>query len=210
MPRTSSLLSTCALALLFCLPGHSQDSPSLGDVARQTQKDKANKPVAKVFTNDDMPSSSGSTSSALGGGAGRVVAPSSDGTAGAPQSPAQMLERLQSALDHLDSLDRASLARDVLEGDDSEFAGRAKWEEKLFAAKQTFVAQTRAILQKAKQLTASSEGIQDATDTSDAHVKILSDKLDQLVQQTQQNSAAFQAVVAEGKALAAQPAAAAH
>jgi hypothetical protein len=210
MPRSLKLISisTCALALICCLPGRAQDSPSLGDVARQAQKDKANKPTAKVYTNDDMSSGSGDFSPALGGGTGRIAQPGSAGSSGAAQSPAQMLERLQSALDRLDSLDRASLASDILEGNDSEFPGRAKWEEKLFAAKQTFVSQTRVLLQKARQLTASSEGIKDAQDSSDAHVKILNDKLDQLMQQAQQNSAAFQAVVAEGKALATQPPAA--
>src|SRR5665213_1279850 len=203
MPSTLSILSTGAMALLCCLPGHAQDSPSLGDVARQAQKDKniANRPTAKVFTNEDMPSVFNGASFGSAAGSGRIAQPVPGGNASAAQSPAQMLERLQSALDHLDSLDRASLASDILEGNDSDFPGRAKWEEKLYAAKQTFVAQTRVILQKAKQLTASSEGIKDANDASDAHVKILSDKLDQLVQQTQQNSVAFQAVVAEGKAL---------
>jgi hypothetical protein len=207
MPRSLSLIAACALALAFCAPGRAQDSPSLGDLARQAQKDKANKPQAKVITNDDMPAGSGGISSTLGGGQGRVVQPGSAGNPGAIQSPAEGLGKLQSELDHLDSLDRASLATDVLEGNDSNFPGRAKWEEKLFAAKQTFVAQTRAVLQKAKQLTATAEGIKDADDPNDPRVKNLSTKLQQLVQETQQNSAAFQAVVVEGKELASHPAA---
>jgi hypothetical protein len=112
---------------------------------------------------------------------------------------------LQGALDQLASLDKASLATDVLEGNDSNFPGRAQWEAKLFAAKEKFVAQTKGILQKAQQLTASSEGIKDVQDPNDSRVKSLGAKLDQLVQEAQQDSSAFQAVVAEGKALAAQP-----
>jgi hypothetical protein len=207
MPRSLSLIAACALTLAFSAPGRGQDSPSLCDVARQAQKDKANKPPAKVITNDDMASSSGGIASTPAGGSGRVVQPGSASNPSSIQSPAQGLEMLQSALDHLDSLDRATLATDVLEGNDNNFPGRAKWEEKLFAAKQTFVSQTRALLQKARQLTTSAEGIKDAEDPNDPRVKNLGSKLDQLVQQAQQNSAAFQSVVSEGKGLAAQPAA---
>jgi hypothetical protein len=209
MPRSLSLIAACALALVFCSPGRGQDSPSLGDLARQAQKDKANnnKPVAKVITNDDMPSSSGGIAPSLGGGAGRVVQPGSAGTPGAIQSPEEGLQKLQESVDHLDSLDRATLAKDVLEGNGSNFPGRAQWEEKLFNAKQTFVSKTRIVLQKARQLTASADGIKDAEDANDPRVKNLSAKLQELVQETQANSAAFQAVVVEGKDLAAHPAA---
>ena len=207
MQRSLSFISTCALALLFCLPGHAQDAPSLGDVARQAQKDKANKPTAKVFTNDDMPSVGSGLSSTSGGGSGRVAQPGAGGDAGGIQSPAEGLEKLQSSLDHLASLDRASLASDVLEGNDSNFPGRAQWEEKLFSSKEKFVAQTRATLQKAKQITASSEAIKNVQDPNDPRVKSLGAKLDQMVQEAQQNSSVFQAVVTEGKTLAAQSAA---
>jgi hypothetical protein len=206
MPRSLSLIAACALALVIGAPGRGQDSPSLGDLARQAQKDKANKPSTKIITNDDIPSRSGGISSVPGGGSGRVMQPGSAGSPGEIQSPAEGLEKLQSSVDHLDSLDRASLARDVLEGNDSNFPGRAKWEEKLFAAKQTFVSQTRAVVQKARQLTASAEGIKDAEDPNDPRVKSMSAKLQQLVEETQKNGAAFQAVVVEGKDLAARSA----
>jgi hypothetical protein len=205
MPRILSLIAACALALVFSSPGRGQDSPSLGDLARQAQKDKANKPQAKVITNDDMPSTSGGLAPGLGG---RVVQPGAGaGNPGSINSPEEGLQKLQADVDHLDSLDRATLAKDVLEGNDSDFPGRAKWEEKLFAAKQTFVAQTRIVLQKAKQLTASAQGIKDAEDPNDLRVKNLTTKLQQIVDETEQNSAAFQAVVLEGKNLAAHPAA---
>src|SRR5579872_7273431 len=119
---------------MFSFSAHAQDSPSLGDVARQAQKDKAAKPVAKVFTNDDMSSGSYGTSSAAGLNSATKGASGSVSSAGAIQSSAEGLDRLQSALDHLASLDRTSLAVDILEGNDSNFPGRAAWEEKLFAA----------------------------------------------------------------------------
>jgi hypothetical protein len=207
MQRNLIFISTCALGLVFCLPGQAQDAPSLGDVARQAQKDKANKPTAKVFTNDDMPSVGSGLSTTSRGGSGRVAQPGAAGNTGEIQSPTEGIEKLQSSLDHLASLDRASLATDVLEGNDSNFPGRAQWEEKLFAAKEKFVAQTKATLQKAKQITASSEAIKDVQDPNDSRVKNLGAKLDQMVQEAQQNSSVFQAVVSEGKTLAAQSAA---
>jgi hypothetical protein len=204
MPRILSFISVCVLALAFCISGRGQDSPSLGDLARQAQKDKANKPQAKVITNDDMPSSSGGISSVLGGGANKVVQPGPAGKPDEIQSPAEGLERLQSVVDQLDSLDRAALVSNALGGNTPNFPGRAKWEEKLVAAKQTFVTQNRALLQKARQLEDAAGGMKDIQDPNDPRAKSMSAKVQQLVQESQQNSAAFQAVITEGRDLAAQ------
>jgi hypothetical protein len=202
MPRSLSLIAACALALVICAPGRGQDSPSLGDLARQAQKDKANKPSAKVITNDDMQSGSGGISSALGAGPGRAAQPGAESKPDAVHSPAEGLDRLQSVLDQLDSLDRATLVSNVLQSNTSEFPGRAKWEEKLFAAKQTFVFQSRDVLQKARQLVASAEGMKSIQDPNDPSAKSMTAKLQQLMQESTQASAAFQAVIAEGKDLA--------
>jgi hypothetical protein len=208
MPRSLSLIAACALALIFCSPGRGQDSPSLGDLARKAQKDKANKPTAKVITNDDMPASSGGIPPALGGGfGGQIVQPGSAGKANEFQSPAESLDKLQSVVDQLDSLDRAALVSNALGGNASDFPGRAKWEEKLFAAKQTFVSQIRVQLQKARQLVAEAGGMKGVQDPNDPRMKSLSVKVQQLAQDSVQYSAAFQAVIMEGKDLAAQSAA---
>ncbi len=210
MARNLCLFAACALAFFVCSPIRSQDSPSLGDVARRAQKDKdkANKPPAKVITNDDMPSKAGGSTTASGAAAPEGGAqPPASGDSSAIQSPDQGLKKLQSDLDHLDSLDRAGLAFEVLEGNADNFPGRARWEERLFAAKQTFVGQTRAVLQEARQITAAAAGIQDADNPNDPRVKTLSTKLQDLVQETQQNGAAFQSIVAEGRRLAGLPAA---
>jgi hypothetical protein len=207
MPRNLSLIAACALALVVCAPARAQDSQSLGDVARQAQKDKASKPPAKVITNDDMPSSSSGIAPALGGAPVRSAQPAPAGRPDAPQSPAEGIEKMQSMLDELDSLDRATLVNNILEGNTANFPGRANWEEKLFAAKQTFVAQSRAILQKTRQLEAAAQGMKDVQDPNDPRAKSMSAKLQQLVQEGTQASAAFQAVIGEGKDLAALPAA---
>ena len=202
MPRSLSLIAACALALVICAPGRGQDSPSLGDLARQAQKNKANKPSAKVITNDDMQSGSGGISSALGAGSGRAAQPGAESKPDAVHSPTEGLDRLQSVLDQLDSLDRATLVSNVLQSNTSEFPGRAKWEEKSFAAKQTFVFQSRNVLQKARQLVASAEGMKSIQDPNDPSAKSMTAKLQQLMQESTQASAAFQAVIAEGKDLA--------
>ena len=55
MRQIPHLIAACAFALVFSMPGPGQDSPSLGDLARQAQKDKANNAAPKkVFTNDDL------------------------------------------------------------------------------------------------------------------------------------------------------------
>jgi len=202
LSRTLNLVSSAILGLFFCLPVHGQDSPSLGDVARQAQKDKSNKPASKVFTNEDMPSGSSSTSSVLGDGADLGGPSRTDGNTGSNHAPAEALRKLELTLDHLDSLDKANLALEVLAGNESKFPGRARWEEKLFNAKQAFVAQTRTAVQKTKQLTAAADQIKDPHGADESRIKNLSEKLDQLAQETRENGAAFDAVIQEGKLLA--------
>src|ERR1700691_769754 len=168
MPRILCLALSCALALVVCAPGRGQDtsapSPSLADIARQAQKDKANKPPVpvKVVTNDDIPSRPASSAPATG--SGRVMQSGAGAKSDEVQSPEQGLEKLQSVVDQLDSMDRATLVSNALDGNEANFPGRAKWEEKLFAAKQTLASQTRAVLQKATELEAAAQGMKDIQD----------------------------------------------
>jgi len=208
MARHLTVISILAMWLVFIVPAHAQDSQSLGDVARQAKKDKADKPVAKVFTNDDMSSvsagASAPPSATVQASSGKAQSANKE-NADTVQSSAEGMERLQSALEHLESLDKRSLAVEVLEGNESNFPGRAAWEEKLFAAKQLFVAQTRASLQKAKEIALSGQAFKDAQDMNDPRVKSIAAKLDRLVQETQGNRAAFQVVIVEGRELAGLP-----
>jgi hypothetical protein len=202
MSRSFRLFPTCALALVFCLPGHAQDSPSLGDVARQAQKDKSNAPATKVITNDDLPSGSGSSAFGLGAGLGQIVPPGAPGKPGTAPSPLEQLARLESLLNQLDSVDRATLAKNVLQGANVDFPGRSNWEEKMFAAKQVFVAQGRDLVKRAVQIDALSKNVQDVHDTNDPRVKDLTNRLQQLVQDVIRISGTFQGVIEEGKDLA--------
>src|SRR5580704_13258437 len=102
MARSPILIVVCALALVACSSARAQDatpsSPSLGDLARQAQKDKdknrdkdkdsPTKPAAKVFTNDDMSSGSSGDSAVPGGSLGQGAQLSAESKPGAAPSAA--------------------------------------------------------------------------------------------------------------------------
>jgi hypothetical protein len=215
MTRRLTLIAACAVALVACASTRAQDSspssPSLGDLARQAQKDKdkdkANKATAKVLTNDDLPSGSSGASATLGGGLGQTAQLTSGSKPGADLSPAEKITMLETVLDRVETLDRATLVRNALNGKDSDFPGRAKWEERLFAAKETYVTQGRELVQKARQIVASAESLKGNQDPNDPRVKELSVKLQSLIRDAVRMDSAFQAVMIEGRDLAAQPAA---
>lgn len=203
MRRYLSLFAAFSLVLIVGLPGRAQDSPSLGDLARQAQKDKekdkASKPAAKVFTNDDMPSSAGIAGAAFGGGMGQA------GAGGANLTPAQQLAQLDAVVNKVESLDKATLVRNVLKDkSDVNFPGRATWEQRLMAAKAVYVEQSRALLQKARQIVASADNLKNAQDPNDPRVKEIAAKLQDLSRDAVQTNAGLQAVIIEGQDLASQ------
>jgi hypothetical protein len=215
MSRRLTLIAACALALAACASMRAQDSssssPSLGDLARQAQKDKdkdkANKATAKVLTNDDLPSGSGGASATLGGGLGQTAQLTPGGKSGADPSPAEKLAMLEAVLDRVEALDRATLVHNALNGKDVDFPGRAKWEERLLAARQTYVIQARDVIQKARQIVDSAESLKGNQDPSDPRVKEMSARLQTLIRDAVRTDSAFQAVMIEGRDLAAQGAA---
>jgi hypothetical protein len=208
MHRNSSLVLAFSLALVCAAPAPAQDSPSLGDLARQAQrdkeKDKANKPAAKVFTNEDMPSGAGVAGAALGGSMG----PASTGRAGTNPSPAEQLDQLEAVVSRVESLDKATIVRNVL-GDKSDvnFPGRAAWEQRLMSSKDAYVTQARGVLQKARQIIASADGLKGTQDPNDPRVKEINGKLQLLIRDAVQTDAGLQAVIMEGRDLASQPSA---
>jgi hypothetical protein len=209
MARSLTLIAACALALVTCASARAQDSlasssPSLGDLARKAQndkdKDKANKPAAKVLTNDDLPSGSP-------GGIGQVAQLPVGSKPDAAPSPAEKLAMMEAFLDQVESLDRATLVRNALNGKDVDFPGRAKWEERLIAAKQAYVTQSRELVQKARQIVASADSLKGDKDPNDPRVKELGAKLQSLIRDAVQTDSGLQAVMIEGRDLAAQSAA---
>ena len=200
MLRKLNFLSASVMVLLFCLPGRSQDSPSLGDLARQLQKGKSNTPATKTITNDDIPSAPGISSPGLGevSNSKLPVKPTASAT------PSDELARVESLVNKIDSMDRATLVKAVLEGVDSNFPGRSQWEQKMYAAKLTYVSQGRDLIQKVKQLSASAQSLQGNKNPDDPRVKDPTNKLKELVQNGTRADAAFQAVMLEGRDLAGQ------
>jgi uncharacterized membrane protein len=225
--RIAISITACALVLGLSAAIYAQDetpsssstpSLSLGDLARQAkkqrdEKDKSSKPAAKVITNDDLssPSPESAGSSLPAGdlaaldqtGLGQTAAKAGVKIP-ANTSVAEQMGKLASMLDQIDSMDRASLAKAALGGNDADFPGRANWEQRLASAKQSFVTQGRSLVQRIQQLQASSQGLAGVQDPNDPRVKALSAQLQELVRDASQSSAAFQAVMMEGRDLAAQ------
>jgi hypothetical protein len=93
-------------------------------------------------------------------------------------------------------MDRATLAKTALQGNDVDFPGRRAWEEKLFAAKQVYVSRSRQLLQQMQGLMV---GL-----ASGAGQQELMSRAQTLQQVATQVESAFQAVITEGQTLAKQ------
>jgi hypothetical protein len=195
------LLVLVALVSALSMPGHSQDSQSLGDVARQLRSQKSAAPPKTVITNDDLPSAS--TGNILGLDKPADAAISSN--AGTDGSPLASLSQLESVVKQLDSMDRGTFLKLALNGANPDFPGHANWEERLFAAKQTYVSQVLDVIQKGRQLIASAQALKGTqANADDPRVKELGESLKVLARDAVRADAAFQAVVLEGRDLARQ------
>jgi hypothetical protein len=208
MQRSVNFIAACLVALVFCAPGHAQDSPSLGDLARQAQKNKSNSPAKKVLTNDDISSGSSSGAGLASSGLGSIAAPAaSPGTSSEPSatpSPEQAAGQLEALINKIAALSRAELVKGALQGVDTDFPGRSEWEQKLLSARQEYVAHGRDLLQKAEQIQAAAESLKGIQDPNDRRVKDLTNRMKGLIQDGTTLDAAFQAVILEGRDLATQ------
>ena len=113
MPRTLKFVVRCASTLIFCLPGHAQqDSPSLGDLARQAQKTKSMRPPRKSSLMTTFPPARAPVVpgpvGGLGGGLGQAAQGSPSAKQDAPASPFEALDKLQTFVDQFAGLDRAA------------------------------------------------------------------------------------------------------
>jgi hypothetical protein len=119
------------------------------------------------------------------GGSGDPVAAAYDG-----------IDKAEAALNRLEPMDRATLAKTALEGNNVDFPGRRAWEEKLFATKQAYVSRSRQLLQQMQGLMSSAQ--------SGASQQDLMSRAQALQQAATQTEGAFQAVITEGQNLAKQ------
>jgi hypothetical protein len=189
------LAIVAALVWMVSATGRSQDSPSLGDVARQLRAQKSATQHKSVITNDDL--SSHAASGVLGLG--------EPGQASSGSSPQTALAHWESFVNKVDATDRSTLVKLALQGSDADFPGRQAWEDRLITAKNIYVSQGRELIEKARQLTASAQALQNShAKPDDPQVRELTDRLKELVRQSVRSDANFQAIVLEGRDLAHQ------
>jgi hypothetical protein len=212
-----SLLAVFAGALTPWVTTRAQDQPSVADAARAVRQNKEKSATTatqpkKVLTEEDMGSSKGAADTASVG-LGNAIAPRSAGVGNGGGNATEQawagISRAEASLDKLAPLDRTSLAKAVLEGNDVDFPNRAAWEQKLFVAKERYVAHSRQLLNQMTQLMQNAQALQDPQ--GEPRVSADSPQAQQLVARAQQllgdatgTEAAFKAVMQEGVDLAKQ------
>lgn len=218
MSRKMSFGLALAGSLLLSASSYAQDpQPSLGDVARQARKDKENKAPAKnVITEDTLPSAKNLPGFSLGsfggnssgGGSGSGAGSASGGSAPAMANAYAKLDEAEVALSRVAPMDRTTLARQALQGDTTNFPGRADWENRLYDAKQTYVSHGRDLLRETRQLLGQAEAMersgQAKAGASDPRVQSILQRLQVVMQDANHTEAAFEAIILEGKDLAKQ------
>jgi hypothetical protein len=207
MSRRLTVLAGLLVALGLCTSVRSQDSPSLGELARQQRKDNPNPSASKVLTNDDIAPSKDNGSLGLGVASNTRVLSKPGSTASAQAA----IDKVEAKMKQLDSMDRASLVKIALQGQDTAFPGRRAWEDKLWFAKQTYVGRGREFVEQSKQILSTAQSLRDSQNgqqlkPDDPKIQDFLAKLRQLVQDAMRADAAFQAVVMEGWDLAKQSA----
>jgi len=217
--RLSLAVVTAGLVLAAAPVGaQSQDAqPSVADVARATRKDRDKDKAAApktVITEDSISSGAAVPSktnvNAAGSNAGSANAPAASGDSGTGSSLDEMWARLQgteASLDRLEALNKSEVATTVLNGNSNDFAGRAEWEEQLFAAKTQYVTRSRQLIAAMKQTLLSMASLQSGDQgkvaPNDPRVASLTRKSAQLMQLAARTETEFQSVVSQGRSLAA-------
>ena len=112
---------------------------------------------------------------------------------------------MEAFLDRVETIDRAALVRNVLKDKDVDFPGRSQWEERLLAARDAYVVQSRDLIRKARQIVAAADELKDRPDPNDPRLKEMGARLQILIRDAVKTDSAMQAVVIEGRDLASQP-----
>jgi hypothetical protein len=209
---------TAGFVLAAPVGAQSQDAqPSVADAARATRKDRDKDKAAApktVITEDSISSGAAvpsKTNVNAGSNAASANAPAASGDSGTGNSSLdEMWARLQGTealLDRLEPLDKSEVATTVLNGNSNDFAGRAEWEEQLFAAKTQYVTRSRQLIAAMKQTLLSMASLQSGDQgkiaPNDPRVASLTRKSAQLMQLAARTETEFQSVVSQGRSLAA-------
>lgn len=200
MLKKMSFLLALTWLLMPSVPSYAQDQPSLGDVARQVRKDKEKNAAQSktVITDDTMPSDRalnglGDLNSSQGGGDGGRIATALAG-----------VDKAEAALNKLDPMDRATLAKAALLDNDVDFTGRHAWEDKLYAAKEQYVSHGRELFREMRQILAdvqamqAAQGGQGKMSPNDPRAQQLLKRVQEMVQDAVRTESAYQSVVMEG------------
>lgn len=212
MFRKMAFLAALIWLTLSLAPSYAQDQPqdppqpSLGDIARaaRKEKEKNNTKPKTVITDDTLPSSKG-----LGGLS--LDLDSSQGSGGG-SALAQAMARVneaESALNKMETLDRATLAKVVLLDNDVDFPDRRNWEDKLFAAKGHYVSRERELIGELKQIVAQVQGMKasqgkEKLSPDDPRVQQMLHRIQDIIQDAVRTEQSYRAVVMEGWDLAKQ------
>jgi hypothetical protein len=189
-----------------------QEQPSLADAARQARlnKDKNTAPAKKILTDEDVATSHSAGGVATLGGHSNSVSSSSHAAsrAGANDNSSMGqawagIGRAEDSLDQLAPLDRASLAKVVLDSNDVDFQGRSTWEDKLFIAKERYVSESRQLVDEMKSVMANAQSFQDPSGSSKAgsdspQAQELVARAQRLLAQAKNTESNFKAVMQEG------------
>lgn len=187
-----------------CAQESSSNQQSLGDIARQYRNQKNASQPAKVLTNDDLGGSS--SANVLGLPAADPGKMAASG-ASAP-SPEASLDRWEGVVKQIDAIDRTKMVSLALQGYTADFPGRAEWESRLIAAKDTYVRQGHELIEEGRELLAKAHAMdREHVDASDPRAKDLQSKLKDFIAHATKMDADFQAVILEGRDLAKRAAA---
>lgn len=202
------LIAFAVLGLTAATCAQAQDQPqqpqSLGEIARQARKSKEEREKAsgapKVVVTDDTLGSSRGGALAFG----QTVdgkAPFSEALANAEKQ----FDRADKILDMLDPMDKATLARLALQGRDVDFPGRSNWEDKLHAAKQSYVSHGRDLVREAREFVSNAQSLRaSGASENDPRVQDLFHRALQIMHDASRTDADFEAILLQGQDMAKQ------
>jgi hypothetical protein len=189
---------------------------SLADAARQARqnKDKNTAPAKRVFTDEDVAAAShGDSSSSSVSSLTSPRSNSASSHAGPHSSRANNdtpmgqawagIDRAENSLDQLAPLDRASLGHVVLEGNDVDFPGRRAWEDRLYVAKETYVTESRQLVDEMKSVMENAQSFQSSDGAAKGSAESpqaqeLIGRAQRLLLQAKTTEANFKSVMQEG------------
>lgn len=197
-----------------------QQPLSVADAARKYREEKAEKEKngaqpKTVYTNEGILPKGGAN--ALGIApianpvqpAGGAAAQRASGSESGP-GYADAVLRLNEAWAQTDAIalvDRETLVSTILNGNNSDFPGKAQWEARLMAGRDYYVSHSRQLIVAMRQLMGEAKKLEDAAPDlpeSDPRVQTVMNKVKALSRDAQKSADDFKRLVEEGKELAKQ------